>query len=143
MFKAPPARYKIVERDRRLVTIDTWSGQVVTTGSAASTPAEAPRAAELDEDIAPPPSPRSPWSEPVERLENANPARARQGLQPQATDTRGVKIFALVIGGIIFALFLILSGAWIPFLIIAAIPAVRTPVWTALRRAVSLYLAKE
>jgi hypothetical protein len=128
VLKVPPPRYKIVERNRRLVTIDNWSGQVVTSGSVA-----AREAAAVDLEMAP--APPSPWA--ARTVSNANPDRNPPS---SAESPRGSKILALTIGGILFVLFLILSGAWIPFLILVAIPAIRTPVWNALRRGIGRFL---
>jgi hypothetical protein len=137
VLKVPPPRYKIVERNRRLVTIDTWSGEVVTTGSLAA--ARVAEESEFEEPAAAP----SPWAKQASLppLANANPARTSRNSQPQADNARAGKVMILVIAGIVFVLFLILSGAWIPVGIVLLIPAVRTPIWNALRGAIGRYLS--
>jgi hypothetical protein len=111
-MEAPPGRYRIVERDRTLVTIDTLTGEAV--GQHAGPVAEA---ATPDRGTPEPPLIlKAPEAErrsaltPPPRMQVPGIARDRQG-----------RIVALVAGAIALVAFLMFSGLWIfaaiPFLV--------------------------
>jgi hypothetical protein len=105
--EAPPGRYKVVERNRTLVTIDTLTGEAV--GQRGERPAD-PRLpdAPLILKAAPPERPSA--LAPPPRMPSSGVARDRSG-----------RIATLVFGAVALIAFLMFSGLWIfaaiPFLI--------------------------
>lgn len=92
---APTGRYKIVERDRRLVTIDTRTGQEIGLGGSVSAPPSSTKAMPLPQVSAPQPvSEPSPMTQEVAR-DAVNPwqrtahersfDRAERGATPQTS----------------------------------------------------------
>ena len=131
----PPARYKIIERDRRLVTIDTLTG------------------AEMGAKAVPPSTTSVPQSEantssPVSALGPVLRAnRPSTPLTPSAsaapTSDKTGRIAILVTAGIAGVLFLFLTGAWVVVAIALAIPPVRALAITAVKTAIGRFLNPE
>lgn len=126
----PQGRYKIVERDRRLVTIDTLTGEEVGLGgapkpvdqrSSATMPAVAGANQSGRAPAVPTPSPSPPLS--------SDEHQGRTG-----------RIMLILVGATALLIFLILSGAWIPAVIITAVPQLRTPIWKLLSGILSRYV---
>jgi hypothetical protein len=113
VLNAPEPRYKIVERDRRLITIDTKTGAPI--NDAAIPVASRPEA-----------SP-SPWQRETPQSSGA-------------TGKRSGRIAAVIAVSVIVLAFLILSGAWIVVAIALAIAPVRAVIWTTLKAAVERFV---
>jgi hypothetical protein len=115
VLNAPEPRYKIVERGRRLITIDTQSGKQIE---------EVLLPAKSDPDVA--------------RL--ASPWQQGNTQESDATGKRPGRMVVVAGVATVFVAFLIVSGAWIPVAIALAIAPVRALIWTALRTAVANYV---
>jgi hypothetical protein len=120
VLNAPEPRYRIVERGRRLVTIDTRTGELIGGDQIQQKSGEKGAA----------PNTQSAGSANQSEPQNAN----------SSGPNRAGRIAILIVASIAILIVLILSGAWIPVVIAMAIAPVRQPVLTALRAAVERYL---
>jgi hypothetical protein len=123
VLKAPEPRYRIVERGRRLVTIDTRTGELIG-GDPSDRQGEAMTIT---------PNTRSAG------LANQSESQSGRRTGPN----RPGRIAILIGATLTLLIILILSGAWIPVIIAMAIAPVRQPVVAALRAAVARYLKDE
>lgn len=130
---APPSRYRIVEKDRRLIVIDTLTGQ-------RNASADLPTMADLarTETVAAPAAPRpsstsAPISTPRTKRQTGGPAT------PNAVSQ--ARLIALVIAAIAVVAVLFLSGLWIAVVIALLIPQVRTPMLEVGRKTLKAWLA--
>jgi hypothetical protein len=115
VLNAPEPRYRIIERDRRLITIDTKAGAAI--NDAVVPVAIRPEAS---------PSP-SPWQRETPQSSGA-------------TGKRSGRIAAVLAVSVIVLAFLILSGAWIVVAIALVIAPVRAVIWTTLKAAVERFV---
>jgi hypothetical protein len=124
--RMPTARYKIIERDRRLVTIDLATGievgQKVPLVPTSSAPLSEKITARVAEAVRP---------------SALAPMASRPGVVP--SDKAG-RIAILIAGGLITALVLIISGGWIPVAVVMAIPPIRSVVLTAAKAAIQRFI---
>ena len=135
MLNIPPSRYKIIERDRRLVTIDTLTG------------------AEMGAKAVPLPTESSPQSEAdtISRVSALGPVlranRPSAPLTPSAsaapTSDKTGRIALLVMAGIAGVLFLFLTGAWVVVAVAFAVPPIRALAFTAVKTAIGRFLNPE
>jgi hypothetical protein len=145
--EAPPGRYRIVERDRRLVTIDTATGAEIgvtaamaaqsdiitgSSGMARSGMAEtigSSRPSALSEAAA----------RPAVEASAAKAAALRIAMTPQKAN----KIVILITGVIVLAVILILTSLW-PFAIVALVlkPS-RDFLWARMKPALLRYLGDD
>lgn len=145
--EAPPGRYRIVERDRRLVTIDTQTGTEIgvtaamaaqsdiitgSSGMARSGMAEtvgSSRPSALSETVA----------RPAVESNAARAAALRLAMTPQKAN----KIVILITGVIVLAVILILTSLW-PFAIVALVlkPS-RDFLWERIKPALLRYLGED
>ena len=124
----PTSRYKIIERDRRLVTIDTLTGAEV--GTKAQSPS--PTVTERDSAEA---SARTSALSPTVKAVRPDPVSP-------SSDKSG-RIGILIAAGIAGAIFLFFTGAWIVVAIALAIPPIRTAAFVAIKLAVRRFLNPE
>jgi hypothetical protein len=153
--KPPPSRYRIVERDRRLVTIDTWSGQE--TGTTASSeaaslegrsirlgagPQEIGQGRAMLGTTAVQASAAAPSNAPSNTSANAPAKPGPWGVAPPslASTKRQTKIIGLVFAGLAIATVLILTNLWLPALVVLLVPQIRNPVWAAVKPALLRFL---
>jgi hypothetical protein len=113
VLNAPEPRYRIIERDRRLITIDTKAGAAI--NDAVVPVAIRPEAS---------PSP-SPWQRETPQSSGA-------------TGKRSGRIAAVLAVSVIVLAFL--SGAWIVVAIALVIAPVRAVIWTTLKAAVERFV---
>lgn len=145
--EAPPGRYRIIERDRRLVTIDTLTGGEI--GPIASQPASSDLLGGVRGSILSVPAVAEqgsrpsaldpPQARPRAGLESATPEIGRLALSPQKAN----KIVILVTGFVVLAVILILTSLW-PFAIVALVlkPS-REFLWARIKPALNRYLADD
>jgi hypothetical protein len=127
--KPPPSRYRVIERDRRLITIDTWSGAEVgsqTGAGSAPMASQSPLELSVKAPAAPQPAAKSPGPWP-------------RGMEGSPVEKQG-RAMMLAVGAIAFALFLFFTSLWIPALILMAIPQSRDPIVSAVKSGVTRYL---
>lgn len=133
-MKAPPTRYRVVERGRRLVTIDTHTGEEFGAGlRAASDPV--PRRTTMAAPPTLPPVYEAP--EPEQRIE-ADPAppplsEIRSALSPARPPVTvklkpGGMLPLAVFVSVIVIIFLIATNLWIFVLIAMLVPQIRAAV---------------
>ena len=127
-MRIPPARYKIIERDRRLVTIDMLTGAEI---GAKAVPLPTDSVPQNEADTATRVSALGP-------IVNAN----RPSATAPGSDRTG-RIALLVMAGIAGVLFLFLTGAWVVVAIALAIPPVRALAITAVKTAIGRFLNPE
>ena len=129
MLNMPPSRYKIIERDRRLVTIDTLTG------------------AEMGAKAVPVPTASAPQSEADMNARVSALGPALKANRPSASTApasgRAGRIAILVMAGIAGLLFLILTGAWVVVAMALAFPPVRAVALTAVKTATARFLNPE
>jgi hypothetical protein len=153
--KPPPSRYRIVERDRRLVTIDTWSGQE--TGTAASSEAASLEGRSLRLGAGPQnmgqgratlgttavqASANAPSNTASNTLPNAPAKPGPWGSAPKslASTERQTKIIGLVFAGLAVGAVLILTNLWLPAIVVLLVPQIRNAVWSAAKPALTRFL---
>ena len=144
--EAPPGRYRVIERDRRLVTVDTLSG--LETGAAASSEAASLESRSLRLGAGPQQTGSSRATATTASAASAgtspspqsNPGPWGQAATRLSTTERQTRIIGLVFVGIAIAAVLILTGLWIPVGVVLLVPQIRTPVWTAAKPALMRYL---
>lgn len=122
----PPARYRVEERGRRLVTIDTRTGQEYG-ADIGTAPAQKPDTGSVTGAASKPaPTPRSALS----ALAANAPEQARTAAtqQPQSKPGIAGKIALLATGSLALIAFLIMTNLWFFAVIPLAIPQVRTVV---------------
>jgi hypothetical protein len=150
--KPPPSRYRIVERDRRLVTIDTWSGQE--TGTAASSEAASLEGRSLRLGAGPQnmgqgratlgttASQASADAPSNAAAPNAVPKPGPWGSAPKslASTERQTKIIGLVFAGLAIGAILILTNLWLPAIVVLLVPQIRNAVWSAAKPALTRFL---
>ena len=127
-MRIPPARYKIIERDRRLVTIDMLTG------------------AEIGAKAVPLPTDSVPQNEADTATRVSALGPIVKASRPSATapgSDRTGRIALLVMAGIAGVLFLFLTGAWVVVAIALAIPPVRALAITAVKTAIGRFLNPE
>lgn len=138
-MKAPPSRYRVVERGRRLVTIDTHTGEEFGAGLRAASDPAAPRqtmsAPPVMTPLAPPESPafedREPEAEFRIEPEPAPLSEMRSSALSPARPPVTVKIKPggmlplAVFVGVIVVIFLIATNLWIFVLIAMLVPQIR------------------
>jgi hypothetical protein len=124
----PPSRYRIEQRGRRLVTIDTKTGQQA--------------------GLMPPPAGRDPLegiaAKPVGPKQPLNfGAPARPPLAKLAVSNQGkpLKLMALVLLASMAALVLIVTSLWIPVIIALLIPQVRAALGPPVKAAFARFMA--
>jgi hypothetical protein len=127
--KPPLSRYRVIERDRRLITIDTWNGAEVG-GQTGSAPASSVQQTPLELTVRAPDA-QSPTAKP--------PGPWQQGMTGSPVEKQG-RAMMLAVGAIAFALFLFFTSLWIPALILMAIPQSRDPIVSAVKSGVTRYL---
>lgn len=133
-MQAPQGRYRIVERGRRLVTIDTQTGIEIDM---------LPSSSSRDLRGAVRTSTPSPSS-----LAGSGQVSSDQPDAPSAIDGRmngpgldkSGRVAILLVGGLVVIVFLIASGAWIPVTIGLLFPPVRAIVFVAAKTAVTRFL---
>lgn len=145
--KPPPSRYRIVERDRRLVTIDTWSGQETGTAESSESASLEGRSTRLGAGPQDMGQGRALLGTTASQASAAAPSNAPTNPGPWgmaskslASAERQTKIIGLVFAGLAVSAVLILTGLWIPAGIILLVPQVRNPVWGAIKPALSRFL---
>lgn len=149
MLDRPPStRYKVIERDRRLVTIDTWSGQE--TGASASSEAASLQSRSLRLGAGPQQTGqgRAALGTSASQASADAPSAATAtklspwGQKPKsiASTERQSRIIGLVFAGFAIGTVLILTGLWIPIVIAMLVPQIRNPVWTAIKPPLTRYL---
>lgn len=138
-MKAPPSRYRVVERGRRLVTIDTHTGEEFGAGLRAASDPAAPRST-LSAPPAPPPLPPSeppvfedrdsgpdfgiePETIPLSEMRSSALAPARPPVTVKIKPA-GMLPLAVFIG-VIVVIFLIATNLWIFVLIAMLVPQIR------------------
>ena len=125
-----PSRYRVEERGRRLVTIDTRTGQEYGADNGLSrSPIPSPSIAQLSPPSAPTSQPSVLSALVVKAI--ANPAKQPDKLPPSGANP-GVagKLIVLIAVFLLFTAFMIMTNLW-PFVVIPlAIPQVRTIVLT-------------
>lgn len=145
--KPPPSRYRIVERDRRLVTIDTWSGQE--TGTAASSEAASLERRSLRLGAGPQNmgQGRATLGTTASQASADAPSNAPSkpgpwGAAPKSPGSteRQTKIIGLVFAGLAVSAVLILTGLWLPAVVVLLVPQIRNPVWAAAKPALARFL---
>lgn len=114
----PKPRYRVVERGRRLVTIDTLTGQEF--GAASPAPPAMPHRLS----VAPP---------------SEVPTRPAPGPDKRQSALAG-KLIVLAAGGALLAFFLVVTGLWLFALIPFAIPQARTFILAKGKAALAKYL---
>lgn len=150
-MKAPEGRYRIIERDRRLVTIDTLTGKEIGSGGAQrASPPAMPQPHEVRTESAPP--------APSLSALNAGSNAPRPGLQPQAQRPErmppssnaqyarpkvGGRVAALMIGAIMLFFFLAMTGLWIFVVVAFLVPQVRQALLPPLGRGLKRFLKME
>jgi hypothetical protein len=134
-LEAPQSRYKVVERDRRLVTIDTHTGQEsgVTKGMADQS----------DVITAASNARRTGISQTTGSSRPSALGLGRSFVGPNAMNTKAPKMLILVCGAIILAGVLIVTNLW-PIVVIAfVVKPVRDFFWPKILSAVARYLADD
>ena len=124
----PQPRYKIIERGRRLITID------MQTGSEIGTKAEAPASASAEQGGA---KARERGSALTPNVKVNRPAA-----ESPSSDKSG-RIGILIAAGVAAAIFLFFTGAWIVVAIALAVPPIRTAAFAAVKLAVQRFLNPE
>lgn len=127
-----PSRYRVIERGRRLITIDTQTGQEV--GGLGTMPPPPPPQAVME---APEPSPveveapiaRPPLSESRSALAPARP-QVSVKLKP------GGMLPLAVFVGVIVVIFLISTYLWVPLLLAMFVPQVRAAAFDKAKAAI-------
>jgi hypothetical protein len=143
LVEAPPSRYKIVERNRRLITIDTQSGLEV--GAMQAAPPAAPSQLQSGTSA---PAPDLSKTAALPKADAAPDRRrsallsARPALQPLAriSTAQAPKIAILVLGIILVGTILIMSNLWPIALIPVFVPAIRQKLWPVVARAIVRWL---
>jgi hypothetical protein len=134
-LEAPQSRYKVVERDRRLVTIDTHTGQEsgVTKGMA-------------DQSDVMDAASSGPRTGIIQTTGSSRPSALGLGRSlagSAAMSTKAPKMLILVCGAIILAGVLIVTNLW-PIVVIAfVLKPVRDFAWPKIVSAVARYLADD
>ena len=131
----PPSRYKIIERDRRLVTIDTLTGAEM---GAKAKPLPRALASQGDADT----NARVSALGPVLKANRPSAPATPSASAATASDRTG-RIAILVMAGIAGLLFLILTGAWVVVAMALAFPPVRAVALTAVKTATARFLNPE
>lgn len=149
-MKAPPTRYRVVERGRRLVTIDTHTGEEFGAGLRAASDPAAPRMGMMS---APPAAvPLSPleapafedrYQEPDTRIEAEPPplSEARSALSPARPAVTvklkpGGMLPLAVFIGVIVVIFLIATNLWVFVLIAMLVPQIRAAAFDKAKAAI-------
>lgn len=121
--KPPPSRYRVEEKDRRLIVHDTLTGKVV--GNAFGTMPERQ----------PPASPAVP-PKPEQR-----PGPKPQPLPAAGFDQARInRIIVVLTAAFFLAFILIFTGAWFLAIIPFLVPQVRQALWPKLKAAVLRYI---
>lgn len=130
-----PSRYRVIERGRRLITIDTLTGEEV--GGLRAMPA--PPSTTLDRPGSAEPEPASP------RIEAPQIARAPLSETVSALSVRRApqklqlsgKLPLVVAGGIALIIFLIVTNLWIFVVIAFLVPQIRAAVFAQAKTAIA------
>jgi hypothetical protein len=138
MLQSPPSRYKIIERGRRLVTIDTLTGQEVGLGNTLVSP-DAPVDLPIQSaHVATPMESSSPVSSPVPPTPGVRRAPLRANEQNDSG--RAMRTVHVVIAAIALIAFLIFTGLWMIAAVALFIVPVRQWLLSALKRAATRYI---
>ncbi len=145
--KPPPSRYRIEERNRRLVTIDTWSGQETGTAQSSEAASLGGRSLRLGAGPQTMGQGRATLGTTAVQASADAPSAAPTkpgpwGSTPKslASTERQTRIIALVLGAFAVGTVLILTGLWIPVLVIGLVPQLRNLAWNAIKPALMRFL---
>jgi hypothetical protein len=135
--KPPPSRYRVLEQGKRLIVVDSATGQPVGTaaeiqgGRSAGTVTTTPLPSDIMQVL----------SEDGGTLPAAAVSRQRETQDfPVQTNDKAGRIMMLVVGGVFGTVFLFWSGLWIVAAFVIAVPPLRSIAWSAAKTAVSRFV---
>lgn len=145
--KPPPGRYRVIERDRRLITIDTWSGQECGTASSSESASLESRSTRLGAGPQASGNSRSAngstasqASAAASTTSSSKPGPWGKAPSSLAATERQTRIIGLAFARLAIGAVLILTHLWIPALVILLVPQIRNPLWAATKPALTRYL---
>jgi hypothetical protein len=123
----PPSRYRVIERDRILITIDTHTGLELGQRPPVKLSAD---------------NPLQPAAGPARSGQSAlNAAPRSPNSSTGVSNDRTARVMMLVVAVVFSVVVLIVTSLWIPVVIALIIPPVRAAIWTAGKAAVGKFLA--